>query len=166
MPPDLASVCRRGQPTRFGRAFSLIEVVLAIGVVSFALLTIVGLLPTGLATMQKAQLLQATANIANQIRGQVLLLSFCSTSSNAIQQLPQTHYYYTLDGIPVESGDSDVYYTASFTTSSISASSAQISDASFSSDNAQTITVTVTYPPGVNNQTNTFSLLVARQTNN
>ena len=166
MPSDLARPCRDTHIAGMRKAFSLVEVVLSIGVVSFALLTIVGLLPTGLSTMQKAQTLQATGNIANQIRGQMLLLSFSSTNNNAIQLLPQTHYYYTADGIPVEGTSSEVYYTVSFKTSAISTQSAPITDASFDSYNAQSVVVTITYPPGINNQTNVFSLFVARQTAN
>ena len=50
-------------------AFTLIEVVMAMAVVSFALLAITGLLPVGLQTMRDSQNDQALGTIANQVRG-------------------------------------------------------------------------------------------------
>jgi uncharacterized protein (TIGR02598 family) len=50
---------------RFG--FSLVEVVLAIGIASFGLLAIVGLLPVGMKSVQNASEQAAAANVANSI---------------------------------------------------------------------------------------------------
>lgn len=47
--------------------FSLIEVVLAIGIVSFALLAVVGLLPVGMKSTQNAREQAAAANVLNSI---------------------------------------------------------------------------------------------------
>lgn len=47
--------------------FSLIEVVLAIGIVSFALLAVVGLLPVGMKSTQSAREQIAAANVLNSI---------------------------------------------------------------------------------------------------
>ncbi|MFZ4779041.1 MAG: hypothetical protein ACOYM3_27055, partial [Terrimicrobiaceae bacterium] len=44
----------RKLPAQFGLAFSLIEVVLALGLISFALVAIMGLLPTALNSQQQA----------------------------------------------------------------------------------------------------------------
>jgi uncharacterized protein (TIGR02598 family) len=48
-------------------AFSLVEVVLAIGIASFGLLAIVGLLPVGMKSVQNASEQAAAANVANSI---------------------------------------------------------------------------------------------------
>ena len=147
-------------------AFSLIEVVLAIGVVGFGLVVIIGTLPIGLKSVQNAETLQATSNIANQLRGQMQLLSFNTAASgtNTVQQLAATNMYYTTDGIATNSTAG--YYKASFAANSVSAASNPVADASFAASNVQSIVVNVAYPPGVWNQTNTFALLVARQTDN
>ena len=48
-------------------AFSLVEVTLAIGIVSFALLAVVGLLPVGLRSVKNANEQAAAANVMNAI---------------------------------------------------------------------------------------------------
>jgi uncharacterized protein (TIGR02598 family) len=47
--------------------FSLIEVVIAIGIVSFSILAVVGLLPTGLKTVKNANEQAGAANVLNAI---------------------------------------------------------------------------------------------------
>lgn len=53
--------------TRWRAAFSLVEVVLALGLVSFCLLSIVGLLPVGLQSIKNAREEAAAANALNQL---------------------------------------------------------------------------------------------------
>jgi type II secretory pathway pseudopilin PulG len=48
-------------------AFSLVEVVLALGLVSFCLLSVVGLLPVGLKSIKNARTESAAANALNQL---------------------------------------------------------------------------------------------------
>jgi uncharacterized protein (TIGR02598 family) len=153
----------------YREAFSLVEVVLAIGIVAFAVLAIIGTLPIGLKSVQNAETLQATSNIANQLRGQMQQLSFSGNPSgtNTIQQMASTINYYTTDGILSNNATTGpYYYRATFGVQSISASTTSVVNASFNTNNAQSIVVNLAYPPGVWNQTNTFSLLVARQTDN
>jgi prepilin-type N-terminal cleavage/methylation domain-containing protein len=50
------------------RGFSLVEVTLAIAVVSFALTGVLALIPSGMLAIQSAVSSQATANIADQLR--------------------------------------------------------------------------------------------------
>ena len=145
-------------------AFSLVEIVLAIGIVGFAMLSIIGMLPIGLKSVQTAESLQATGNIANQLRGQMQMLSFNASGTNTIQQLAQNTLYYTLDGIPTNSDAG--YYKATFTVQNVSSTANQVVDATFNAGNARSVRVDLLSPPGVWNRTNTFSLLVARQTGN
>jgi uncharacterized protein (TIGR02598 family) len=146
-------------------AFSLVEVVLAVGVVSFALLSVLAMLPIGLTSVQNAEFLQATGNITDQIRGQLPLLSFSGSGSGSIRGLASTINYYTTDGVPTTTTASE-YYKAIFKVTSIS-SSQPVVDANFNStSSAQNVTVILTYPYPVCNQTNTFSFFVARQTDN
>ncbi len=163
---SLSNLPRAGRRDRRRLAFSLVEVVLAIGVVGFALLVIIGTLPIGLKSVQNAETLQATSNIANQLRGQMQLLSFntSSTGINTVQQLAQTNLFYTTDGIATNS--SGGYYMVSFAVKPVSTTTNPVVDASFAASNVQSVVVNVAYPPGVWNQTNTFALLVARQTDN
>ena len=122
------------------------------------MLVIIGALPVGLKSIQNAETMQATSNIANQLRGQLQLLSFNSLGNNTIEQLVATNIYYTTDGMPTVA--TNAFYRVSFTTTNAVAS------VSLNTNNAQSVLVSLSYPPGVWSQTNTFSLLVARQTDN
>ena len=161
----------RRQHTRraLAKAFTLVEVVLAIGIVAFAVLAVIGTLPIGIKSVQNAESMQATSNIANQLRGEMQLLSFSGNpaGTNTIQQLASSVSYYTTDGILSNSATTGPYfYRATFAVQSLSSSTVPVANTSFNTNNAQSVVVTLAYPPGVWNQTNTFSLLVARQTDN
>lgn len=144
------------------RAFSLVEVVLAIGVVSFAMMAMVGVLPVGLRSAQESHSQVAMANIARQLQGELQQISFRSDSTNAltIYSLTNSPLYYTLEGTKTTSS-TDGYYLARF-----DVNNAQVSGSSFSGSNARRVTVTLTYPrsaPEANRQQSVFSLLLAKQ---
>ena len=143
-------------------AFSLVEVVMAIGMVSFALLGVIALIPEGLMAVQNAETMQATGNIINQLRGQMQQLSFSGTSVDSIQSLPNNTYYYSTEG--VQTNQAGAYYKATFTVSSFTPPAGVGEDASFNANSAQNVVVSLTYPPSVWSKTNSFSLLVARAT--
>lgn len=54
-------------PARLNGAFSLIEVTIAVGIVSFCLIAVLGLLPTGLKAVKNANEQAAAANALNAI---------------------------------------------------------------------------------------------------
>jgi uncharacterized protein (TIGR02598 family) len=58
--------------------FSLVEVVLALGIASFALLAVVGLLPVGMKSAQDAREQAAAANVMNSIANTLR----CATTTN------------------------------------------------------------------------------------
>jgi uncharacterized protein (TIGR02598 family) len=150
------------------QAFSLIEVVLAIGVVAFALLAITALLPNGIMTVRSAENMQATSNIANQLRGQFPLLGFSTSGAGSVAGLATTVNYYTIDGVPTVSTDPLAYYTATFSTTAnvLSGTTPNVVNANFNTANAVSVLVTLKYPPVLLNKTTTFSILIARQTYN
>lgn len=61
------SIMNKTKNSQICRAFSLVEVVLALGLVSFCLLAIVGLLPVGLQSVKNAKEGSAAANALSQI---------------------------------------------------------------------------------------------------
>ena len=65
------------------RAFSLIEVVLAIGIVAFALVTVIALLPVGLGSMKHAREQAAGAACVSQIAESLLTAATTSGSTHA-----------------------------------------------------------------------------------
>jgi len=155
----------------------LVEVVIAIGIVAFAVLAIVGMLPVGLLNVNRAENMQATGNIVSQLRGQMQLLSFSPTNTDYIQNLTSTTNYYTLDGLPTTNNTSSVYYNGPYyymatfavypvtnTTPTSPQTTAWVADSNLNTNNTLSVVVSLAYPPGIWNQTNTFSMLVARQT--
>lgn len=70
------------------RAFSLVEVTLAIGIVSFSLLAILGLMPVGLTTMRQAMDSTIETQIVRQISAEMLLTPF-SQLGDAVNKPPR-----------------------------------------------------------------------------
>src|ERR1700748_1416971 len=79
--------------SRKSRAFSLVEVVLALGVTSFAVLALIGTLPTGIKSVQDSSNESARANILQQIRAELQEVNFGSGSGNISSLTSQTNYY-------------------------------------------------------------------------
>lgn len=84
------------------RAFSLVEVVLAIGVISFCLLAVLGLMPVGLSTMRQAMDATIETQIVRQISGEALLTPFSQLGTTFSNKT----FYFDAEGIE-ETGASD-----------------------------------------------------------
>jgi uncharacterized protein (TIGR02598 family) len=152
--------------------FTLVELVLAIGVVSFSLLAVVGSLPVGLESVQEAMVQAAKANISRELRGELQQISFKSggdASTVRIDSLDNVKYFYTREGMMVSgSTSSNAYYEATFAVGDGSYSK-QDGDFTFQSVNARNITVVLSYPlqaPAANRKQTTFSLFAAKQKSN
>jgi uncharacterized protein (TIGR02598 family) len=156
------------------RGFSLIEIVLAIGIVSFAAMAIVGALPAGLQVVHDARVQAATANIVGQLRGELQQIPFNAGSSTvSMANLEDKNYLYTADGVFLgEEGTAqnpgDAYYKAVFELDPASVLSAAATDArAYGTEHARVIKVTLLYPqsaPPENQQRSVFSLFASRQT--
>ncbi len=145
--------------------FSLIEVAMALGIVSFVLIPIIGLLPMGLATIQASENQTVTAGIAQQIRGQLQELPFSSVSA-----LSQTPCYYTNEGVRT-ANSSGSYYEVTFALAKGGTGDTYIpgGGGSYYDNNnaAQTVIATIAYPVGASSQkSSVFSFLVAKQGTN
>jgi len=68
-------------PPRNTRGFSLVEVTLALGVVSFALLALVGVMPAGLSTMRQAADKLVESQVVRQLGTEALHTPFSELSS-------------------------------------------------------------------------------------
>jgi uncharacterized protein (TIGR02598 family) len=94
--------------TRNGHAFSLIEVVIAVGVMSFAIVAILGLMPVGLKSVGEAGDATRTSMVAADaeasIRASVLPSDFTSATSRTI-----TPIYYSREGIRLTSSSGGFY---------------------------------------------------------
>lgn len=74
-------LCSTNNRPHFQRAFSLVEVVLALGVVSFAMVSILGLIPVGLSTYRNAMNLSVEAGIAQRLVADVQRADFQNLGS-------------------------------------------------------------------------------------
>ncbi|XHR30632.1 MAG: Verru_Chthon cassette protein B [Chthoniobacteraceae bacterium] len=144
------------------QGFSLIEVSVAIGIVSFSMLAILGLLPVGLNTVHDSLVQGATAGIAQQIQADLQQIAFNSANAFNIQSISSSSYYYSDDGIPANA--TDAYYKASFTVNNPTFGE---NNSVFNTTNAQNVIVTLLYPiraPAAGQKSCVFSLLIAKQT--
>ncbi|MEI9998946.1 MAG: Verru_Chthon cassette protein B [Verrucomicrobiota bacterium] len=118
--------CSTG-PGKFSRptAFSLIEVVLAIGVTSFALLSMVALLPIGLKTSREAADDMTQAQIVQYARNQLELTTFSDLAVWTTNPV-----YFDAQGLPTTANDPSQIYKATFVVTSVAFCSSTASSAS------------------------------------
>jgi uncharacterized protein (TIGR02598 family) len=151
-------------------AFTLIEVVMAMAVVSFALLAITGLLPIGLQSMRDSQNDQATGTIANQIRGDLQQVAFVADPNNPNPQvllstLTTSNYYYTAEGLKTTSTGTagQPYYMASFFVTNAAVNGTAYGGTTTVPNNAAVVTVSLAYPTPAYTHTSTFTLFATKQ---
>jgi uncharacterized protein (TIGR02598 family) len=134
------------------RAFSLIEVVFALAVFFFSMVTIVGLMATGLHSASDSSHTEALANIQRLTRANIAATTY-SNVTNATS-------YFTAAGYPtVQSPSNPVdspFYTLSYVTNLPTGLVSNVKATS------TIVAATVTYPYGVNASTNSFSLFIAQ----
>lgn len=135
-------------------AFSLVEVVLAMGVFSFAFLSIIGLMASGLTSVKNASTSEAIANINRNLRASIQATPFTNfTSGTAVTS------YYTASGFPTTASSTapnTPFYTAVATTTASVYPGAQTSPNDFS------LVVAISYPYPAKAQTITNSIFVAQ----
>lgn len=88
------------------RGFSLIEVTLALGIVSFGLLVMVGMLPIGLKSIGESMDDSVKTQIIQQITGKLLLTPY-GEIDDFISDGP---YYFTEEGILQSGNDAATFY--------------------------------------------------------
>lgn len=85
------------------KAFTLVETVLAMGIVSFAMVGILGLIPVGLTSFREAVSITAESQIVQSISNDLLLTKYETLVDD--YQRPQT-YYFNDEGRQLSSADS------------------------------------------------------------
>ncbi|MFV0336671.1 MAG: Verru_Chthon cassette protein B [Chthoniobacterales bacterium] len=100
--------CQHSQERRVSCGFSLVEVVIALGILSFALMGIVGLLPAGLSQFRQAIDISTQSQIA-----QALIAELQREDYSAIQS---GTFYFDSEGRSLATADREQYaYTATAT---------------------------------------------------
>ena len=139
------------------QAFSLIETALAIGVVSFALLAIVGVMPVGISVYQDAQNSSVETEIAGGVDNELQNAPY-STFSQTLAEYPR---YYDVDGNDITtSGSTGSIYAVTLTSGTflISGSSPLVSG---TTQLSQIVQINVSW----HSKTNVFSALVVNKGN-
>jgi uncharacterized protein (TIGR02598 family) len=90
------------------RAFTLVEVVLALGVVSFAMISMMGLLTVGLKTFHEAINATTESEITQRLANELALSKYSSLSTSSL-----SNYYFTQEGIQTNSANAIYYATVS-----------------------------------------------------
>lgn len=151
--------------------FTLVEIVLALGVVSFSLLTVIGTLPVGLETVQEAKVQAAKANISRELRSEFQQISYKTDTGSipaALAALNSTNYYYSQEGMMVAGSEGSAYYKATFSVGTGTVAAPE-STFEYQQNNANNITVTLSYPlsaPEANRKKTIFTLFAAKQKSN
>jgi len=85
------------------RGMTLVEVTICLGLVSFGLISVLGLLPTGLITLRDARDASARSSYLQTISAEYLSLSFADVPSS-------NTFFFDRDGQPVDSSSSSQLY--------------------------------------------------------
>lgn len=91
-------------PPRRVSGFTLVEVVIALGITTFAVVTVLGLLPVGFQTMREATSQTHATIIMNQIQGEV--------SATPFENLPRLagQRFFTFNGLEVSDENLDKHF--------------------------------------------------------
>ncbi len=132
---------------------------MALGVVCFGMLTVLGLLPVGLSILSGAATQTGEAHISKTMSTEVQQISL-----SEIATLPQKTYYYDRSGTQVATSG-DAYFSASFAVNAPTLPGVPGDYATI----AKTVVVTLHYPQNIavaSQKTTVFSLLAAQQSGN
>jgi len=90
------------------KGFSLVEVAMAIGILGFVMVTLIGLLPAGLSSFKQAMGNTIESQIVQNVSNDLLLSNFSVLATYAQSPTPQT-YYYDNEGTQLPSSTGYVY---------------------------------------------------------
>lgn len=103
-PSDISARRDRSSGRRRSAAFTLVESVVAIGIVSFAMLSILGLIPVGLGTFRQAMSLTVETAIVQSVSGELMRADYTNLAS--------TNIYFDQEGNKVAESDKERLYVA------------------------------------------------------
>jgi uncharacterized protein (TIGR02598 family) len=107
-PPTLHPTLRQIPPARFRQAgFSLVEISLAIGIIAFAFVGLIGLLPVGLTTFRDAIDTSNEARIVQSFTSKLLATEFSKVPDLSFEKSKEI-YYYDEEGMPVDTATDEI----------------------------------------------------------
>ena len=110
--------------------FTLVEVAVSLGIFAFAILALIGLLPSGMAAFKKSKIVSVQANIVSQRLNEVNQTPFSSLVNPTVAPLITSLRFYNEEGsgmnVLVESKSADSLRPSDFPAAAIYASSISI----------------------------------------
>lgn len=101
---SLNVACRPVALRKRSFGFSLVEVVTALGIVSFGLVSMMGLLVAGISTFREAVNATTEAQIAQQLANKMALADYSAIATNSGKV-----YYFTQEGLPARSAAEAIF---------------------------------------------------------
>ena len=134
-------------------SFSLVEVAMAIAIVSFACVTLLGLLPLGLLSFRQAMNNTVESEIVQNTINDVALTSFSKLST-----LTTTPSYYNSDGIKTNAANG--FYTASVTFTDLSSNNTNSASPLYGITNYAGTTAVIKIVKPTQHYTNSYTFVV------
>lgn len=131
------------------RGFSLVEITIALGIFTFAILSIIGLLSVALNTSEETQRDSSLTTLIRTLNSEVR----SATTSNSVTALLNGPLYYDLVGKPVAGGNSNSYFKVTFTHSNQGTNSQTAVKSLLGLKSATNLNIwsaTIAYPPPAN----------------
>lgn len=135
----------------YSSGFSLVEIIIALGLVTFAVTATVGLLPVGLTSLNQSMNQTVEAQILRSISSQCVVTKFDSLAANGL--------YFDVDGQSVSSADA--YYSVKLSTNAPSYPGSAVAQGLPSSLVSLKVEIVARPNPTVAGQTNSYTLHVA-----
>lgn len=123
--------------------FSLVEVVSSLGIISFGLVALLGLLPVGMQVSREAQ----ESTVESQIKQGLTNLALQTAPDQLATIVEPRTYYFDQQGIPVEEGAATVFYRATLSMDT-TAGTALPSDTGYVSGSLSTFRLSLTRVTG------------------
>lgn len=144
--------------------FSLVEVVIAMGIIAFALVALLGLMPVGLSTLRNAFDLTAEGMIVQKISSEACLTPFTKLAANYGNKT----FYYDLEGLYLTNSPASApaltrYWVTTTVTDPGFPGSDKVSTANPLKKNLQTLSIQVITAPSasaVKKNTNFYQILI------
>ena len=133
---DLLPALAKPNKKEISAGFSLIEVVIAIGIIAFAFIAIIGLIPTGLSSIKGSMQTSVMSRIAQKVISDAEQSDFTTLAG-----LMSSTNYFDVEGNPLPSSSNSLYW-ANLTTLSNA-----VLPGSPTNSNLYQITISVAYNP-------------------
>ena len=127
------------------RGFTLVETALALGIIAFAMVPLVGMLPLGMRISRSATDAMLSAQIAQRLAGMIQQADYSSLSAD--NSIAKVYYYFDSDGQPIKQTGSTAPASAIYAASILLPSSNALTASLVDSTNVTTLSIQIVNDP-------------------